>query len=57
MSTSTPFLAFKLTIGGSAEFIPNRYIVEFDTADNMKASNLKRSFTVRSLSPSPALHG
>ena len=30
----------------SSELIPNRYIVEFDTAASLKASNMKRSGTV-----------
>ena len=35
-----------------SELIPNRYIVEFDTAASLKASNMKRSGTVSHPPPS-----
>jgi hypothetical protein len=41
---SCPIL-FEEHLTGS-ELIPNRYIVEFDTAASLKASNMKRSGTV-----------
>lgn len=44
-------LSSRALLTGS-ELIPNRYIVEFDTAASLKASNMKRSGTVSHPPPS-----